>query len=91
MGCVGQRLLLSGLQGDAELDGLGVFFLEGVGRLADFPIRPAVEMLDDADLDGLVLITRLRAELQSPRPHSGAEQPMRTRERRSDANRQEFS
>ena len=52
-------LLLAGGDLDAELDGLAVGLGERVGLLHDLPVDPAVQVLDDADLDG-ALSLRLR-------------------------------
>ena len=35
-----------------EGGGLGVDFFEGVGAFGDVPVRPAIEVFDDADFDG---------------------------------------
>ena len=56
MHLVGDDFLLVRLELDAELHFLRVGFQAGVGFFHDLPVHPAVEVLDDADFDRLLLV-----------------------------------
>ena len=53
MNLIGNGFFLIWLEGDAELDGLGIGFSEVVIFVFDRPVRPAEEMFDGADFDGI--------------------------------------